>query len=424
MDNNALLLLAGAKKKTVTVSTIGEQGQIGFGGGIYGGDSSDLTAIGLSPLPNNNDPTNENYGSYKHTNGSVMLFIPAFCYRIGNSSAPSYSRDGNNALEIRDASLGEGNGWILHRAFIDGGQKKSGFFIDKYLCSKDSTGKLAISIKHGNPICLSDIYIESKDMGELCEGLVYDAITLSRARGEAYACVSAFQWSAIAMLSLAHGQAAKSTKECAWFDSKYQTNFPKGNNNGLKDYDDPSVTFTLASDNYDGTSLTGSASNLAKTTHTGQIWGITDINGNKYQPLLGLLIRTGFRPAKESVQMHAFTSANYTDLSLFESYVTGCGISSGRRFGNNNNSAFFAESSGSSRALCGVVPTASGYSSTGTALFGTDYGSYYDYPAYVVLASGGVSSEYDGGVWLRHGYRTHWSHNEPTGGFRAAGYAK
>ena len=421
MDNNALLLLAGAGKPRVTKQTIGEQGRIGFGGGIYGGDSSDLTAIGLSPLPNNNDPTNENYGSYKHTNGSVMLFIPAFCYRIGNSSAPSYSRDGNNALEIRDASLGEGNGWILHRAFIDGGQKKSGFFIDKYLCSKDSTGKSAISVKNGSPICTSTSYINSSAMPD-CSGFIYDAITLSAARGSTYACVSAFQWSAIAMLSLAHGQAAKSTQECAWFDSNYQTNFPKGNNNNLRDIDDSSVTFTACRP--EPASLTGSASNLAKTTHTGQIWGITDINGNKQQPLLGLMQQTGFRVAKESVKMHDFTKSNYTHDSLYESYISGCGLGKGKRFGNGENRVFFTDSSGPSRALCGVVPAANGCSSSGTTLFGNDNAYYYNENRRAVFASGSSSGGSYSGVWYRYGFSYGWDSEDYHTGFRAAGYAK
>lgn len=47
MDNNALLLLMGAKNSK---QTIGKAGQQGFGVGVYGGDPSDLTAMGLSPM--------------------------------------------------------------------------------------------------------------------------------------------------------------------------------------------------------------------------------------------------------------------------------------------------------------------------------------------------------------------------------------
>lgn len=419
VDNSELLMLLGGKKPK---STIGVQGEIGFGGGLYDGDPADLEAIGLSPLPNNDDPTNENYGSYVHTNESVMLFVPAFCYRIGNASAPSYSRDGANALEIRDAKLGEGDGWILHRAFIDGGVKKSGFFIDKYLCSQDATGSVAISVKNGNPICTSVYYVNSSSMPD-CAGKVYDAISLSRARGDAYACVSAFQWSAIAMLSLAHGQATKSTECCAWFDPNYRTNFPKGNNKDLSDVDDSSIVFAQAPGNYRKTSLTGSASNIAKTTHTGQVWGITDINGNKNQPLLGLVVpAVGFRVAKESVKMHDFTKSTYAENSMFEPAVEGCGVGSLRYFGNGKNQAFYTEASGPYRALCGVVPTAIGYSSSGTALFGNDYGNYTGDNDNAIKTSGDNSFFDRAGVWSRF-YDGYWTADRATDGFRAAGYA-
>lgn len=419
IDNSELLMLLGGKKSK---QTIGVQGKTGFGGGLYGGDPADLKAIGLSPMPNNDNPTNENYGSYVHTNGSVMLFIPAFCYRIGRASAPSYSRDGANALEIRDAGLGEGDGWILHRAFIDGDAKKSGFFIDKYLCSKDSTGDIAISVKKGSPIATSTMFNFSNAMLD-CLGKTLDAITLSRARGEAYACVSAFQWSAIAMLSLAHGQATNSTKDCAWFDPEYRTNFPKGNNSrSLTDVDDSSVSFTKDSNNYGSTCLTGSASDLAKTTHTGQIWGITDINGNMFQPLLGLMQKDGFRAAKESVKMHDFTKDNCTKISMFEVPVSGCGTGVGKNFGQAQNQAFFTETSGPGRALCGVVPTAIGYSSGGARLFGYDAGAYTDNVSYPVFASGFYGDVDGAGIWRRNGTDYLWSTNNYNASFRAAGY--
>lgn len=57
------------------------------------------------------------------------------------------------------------------------------------------------------------------------EGVGYDAITFSRARGDHYSLTTVYQWSAMSMLSLAHGQAATSTAYCAWFDSSHYTNF-------------------------------------------------------------------------------------------------------------------------------------------------------------------------------------------------------
>lgn len=422
IDNSELLMLLGGKKRAK--QTIGVQGEIGFGGGLYGGDPADLEAIGLSPLPNNDDPTNENYGSYVHTNGSVMLFVPAFCYRIGNPSAPSYTRDGDNALEIRDAKLGETDGFILHRAFIDGGKAKLGFFIDKYLCSKNFTETLAISVKNGDPIALVSLkYVNSDSMPD-CVGDVSDAITLGRARGKAYSCASGFMYAALAMLSVAQGQATKSIKECAWFDPNYQKNYPKGNNNLLKDTDDSSVIFTQSLGHSLRISTTGSASNLAKTTHTGQIWGVTDINGNMPQPCLGTMSAGAYRVAKETTLMHSFTKDNFKDIwgDLYDTVPLEDVASSNKYYwGNENYGSFHKKSSGMYRALCGLIPTGIGTSDLGTPLFGRDYGSASTGGNNkIVIAAGSFSGSSTAGVFFRGSITP-----DTAGlyGFRVGGYA-
>lgn len=417
MLNRGLLLASG---KAGGNQTIGEAGGQGFGVGVYGGDPADLDAMGLTPMDGCDDPSSDNYGNYVHTNGSIMCFIPAFCYRIGNPAAPSYARDNENALEIRDASEGEGDGWVLHRAFIDGGEIKSGFFMDKYLCSKDSTGKIAVSVKNGNPICTSTSYINSSSMPG-CVGQVLDAITLSRARGEHYACVSAFQWSAMAVLSLAHGQAATSAEFCAWYDANRQTNFPKGNNSSLKDTNDSTVTFTKASGNYGSTSLTGSASNFAKTTHNGQNSGICDINGNKYQPLLGVNNPSSqviYIP-KEPTKMHDFTKEDYASQTLMEK----ASISKADGSWGWGANAFQTDKSGVQRALFGVYPKT--FAGSSTALFGNDYGYNNRGSALVVLASGRCGGGSDAGVFSRDGGDYYlWAGGAGDVGFRAAGYAR
>lgn len=101
IDNSELLMLLVGKKSK---SLIGSAGQQGFGVGVYGGDPADLTAMGLAPMEGCEDPTSDNYGNYIHTNGSIMCCIPAFCYRLGKATAPSYSQDGVDALEIKDAT--------------------------------------------------------------------------------------------------------------------------------------------------------------------------------------------------------------------------------------------------------------------------------------------------------------------------------
>lgn len=424
MDNNALLLLMGAKKSSK--QTIGKAGQQGFGVGVYGGDPADLTAIGLSPMQGCKNPASENYGNYIHTNGSVMVFIPAFCYRIGHTSAPSYSRDGANALEIRDASLGQGDGWFLHRAFVDGGKQKLGFFVDKYLCSKKSDNpNIAVSVKNADQISLTNDsgYINSSSMTG-CIGYIYDAITLGRARGEGYSCVSAFQWSALSILSLACGQAATSADNCAWYDANHDTNFPKGSNNNCKDINDSSVTFSAHS-MYLNFGKTGSGTPFAKTTHNGQACGVADVNGCMWQPLLGIYQESSsgtFAVAKESYKMHDFTKYNYNTSSNFDT-VGGFSNGSGC-WGNGSNCAFSTGSTNTERSMFGVFPVSSGASEGGTSLFGNDYANSYYNRFQVVLAVGKYSNGSKAGVWYRNGGYDAWASDNYYAGFRSAGYAK
>lgn len=415
MNNNALLLLAGAKK---TKQTIGVAGQQGFGVGVYGGSSADLTDIGLSPMQGCEDPASENYGNYQHTNGSVMVFIPAFCYRIGNPSAPSYSRDDDNALEIRDAALGEGDGWILHRAFIDGGQQKRGFFMDKYICSKDNTRKLAISVKNADGISLANSH-QSSSMMPGCNGNLYDSITLSSARGNTYSLTTGFQWAAISMLSLAHGQAANSAQWCGWFDKTHTTNYPKGNNSNLKDYDDPSVTWT-AHDTLGryGVGKTGSGLPFNKTTHNGQTCGITDVNGNMAQVTLGITSPSSgnYNVLRDSVRSSDITKENVLLDYLYELYPTS---NTQLRYYWGNN-AFYRDVSGTQRALCGLIPQE--FSLSKSNLFGIDLFKTSTVDKAALLVAGFSSGrQEDAGVWIR--FFSEWSGGDTSISFRVAGYA-
>lgn len=403
--------------------TIGKAGDMGFGVGVYGGSSADLAEMKLTPMVGYDDPSHANYGNYQHENGSVMCFVPAFCYRIGNPAAPSYSRDGANAVEIGAPELAGTDGWVLHRAFIDGGQQKLGFFVDKYLCSKKSgNSNIAVSVKNANQISLSTSYENSSYMTG-CRGRIFDAITLSRARGEAYACVSAFQWSALSILSLACGQAATSAENCAWYDPNHTINFPKGSNNYRKDYNDSSVTFSQHSKNSDF-GKTGSGTPFAKTTHNGQACGVADVNGCMWQPLLGVYQMSGgtFAVAKESYKMHDFTTGNYNTSSNFDT-VSGFYSSPSGYWGNGSNCAFTTETSGAKRAMCGVFPVSSGADSSGTALFGNDYARYGASTDYVVLAAGNYLDASNAGVWFRNGSVVGWNGDYSSVGFRAAGYA-
>lgn len=430
MDNNALLLIAGAKK---IKQTIGVAGQQGFGVGVYGGDPADLTTIGLSPMQGCESPASENYGNYKHTNGSIMCCVPAFCYRLGNSTAPSYSRDGANALEIKDASefpqfkhnkafsdgdADFGDGWILHRAFVDGGKMKNCFFMDKYLCSNNGSNQAA-SIKNADWLmCLdnSSSYT-TKTMGG--DGCGYDAITFSRARGDHYSLTTVYQWSAMAMLSLAHGQAATSASYCAWYDSAHTTNFPKGaTNEGGTDYNDSSIKYNAHS--YGSPfAKTGSSNNAEKVSHNGQLCGIMDVAGMCNQLCIGATNKSSSNVGlmKLSVSAHDFTKDNRVDYSLHETFNTGF------RSGPKNFSGLRNGKSGTANwASCGVIPT----STSANSLFGND--EYYEYySADVGLRTGlGYYWEETAGVFCRNfsgRYGYFWSDSFEYFGFRVSGYA-
>ena len=416
VDNSELLMLLGGKKSK---STIGKAGQQGFGVGVYGGGSSKLKAMGLAPMEGCEDPTSDNYGNYIHTNGSVMVFIPAFAIRIGNASAPLYSKYGADTIEIGDVGLNGKDGWAIPRGFYDGGKRHSGFFIDKYISSKDATKKQAISVKKGDPITLASMYNNSSELPN-CVGKFLDAIELSRTRGEHYSLVSCYQWAVISLVTQAHAQAAAGTEACAWYDASGQKNYPKGNNNSGSDVDDSTITFTaVGSGAYNEVRKTGSAVPLAKTTHNGQASGICDVNGNVWQSVLGWQNPTvgHFKTAKMSVKMHDFTKDNRNDDSLFDDYaITG--------FYNNSwnvwKSPALYTTDDPKFPLCGVMPKTPPTSGADAEGFGGDGFYLYANSDSVLHVAGAYSIYFYSGVWCRCGDR--WSYGNLNVSFRAAGY--
>lgn len=417
VDNSELLMLLGGKKSK---STIGEAGQQGFGVGVYGGDPADLTAMGLAPMEGCEDPTSDNYGNYIHTNGSVMVFIPAFAIRIGNASAPLYSKYGADTIEIGETKLAGKDGWAIPRGFYDGGEEHPGFFIDKYLNSKDAAKKQAISVKNGDPITLSAMYNKSSELPN-CVGQVLDAIELSRARGEHYSLVSCYQWAVISLITQAHAQAATGTEACAWYDASGQNNYPKGNNNNGSDVDDNTITFTVAgSGSLTNVRKTGSAVPLAKTTHNGQVSGICDVNGNMWQPVLGWRnpLSQKIKLAKLSVKMHDFTKNNIYNNALFDDVTID--VDNGTYYWQTGK-ALYQDTQGLGWAMNGVLPkTIAGTSAD--AMYGKDYVylKYRDERA--LLVAGGYEYRTSAGSWSRYGGLDWSSPHFSAASFRAASY--
>lgn len=434
---------------------IGAQGGQGFGVGIY----PYTLPPGFSALSGTSDPASANYGNYQYIDGSVMVFVPLFYYRIGHTSSPRYAAYGLNAVDIAGietfASEAAANaaGYAMHRAFIDGGSVKSGFFIDKYLASKNGSASCR-SVKDGVPISLTTdtAYTNSNDMVTsegACTGILADAALLSRSRGVGiFNAASIFMYDALATLSLAHGQASTSATHCAWYDAT--NNFPKGcNNMSLADINDAGVTFATAGDSGDANKpKTGSGTPFAKTTHNGQACGVADLNGSIWQVVLGVTspgssatdaaqvangnayvlktsvalssLRAGWNGTNDAWGDKTNLATKYDLISGFFPWGSATGWV---HFGNGSNQVFGGATSGTSylRKCCGAQETTAGTSASGTNQFGADGCYQYNVANLFPLASGAWSSSVGAGAFSRD-----WGLSRSSGftfiGFRAASY--
>lgn len=290
---------------SLEVNDIGIAGDLGFGVGIC---PSELLPSYLIGMTGYTDKASDNYGNYVCTiDGSVMVWIPAFVFKITNDINPPFNgtkveiKSFKNYGYVEDAAIADG--YALHRAFIDGGAIKKGFFVDKYKWSLTNfiydTSGIASSIKNGNPISSSaeskrnatnnyaGSFSNCKSNGQIPADNYGGAWAAAKSRGNDFAIWSMFIHSALAMLSLAHAQAATSLTNCAWYDATGVKNFPKGNNNYGADFNDSSVTFSVCSDSYwssrNEARKNGSGTLFSKTTHNGQNCGVSDIQGDQWQ---------------------------------------------------------------------------------------------------------------------------------------------
>ena len=439
----------------IDTGLIGVQGKQGFGAGIY----PYQLPSGFSALSGTGDPASANYGNYQYSDGSIMVFVPLFYYRIGHTSSPRYAVYGLNAVDIvgietfATEAAANAAGYALHRAFKDGGSVKSGFFVDKYLASKNGTTSCR-SVKDGVPISLTtdSAYTNSNGMVTsegTCTGIPADAVLLSRSRGVGtFNVASIFMYDALATLSLAHGQASTSATHCAWYDAI--NNFPKGcNNNALADTNDAGVTFTTAGDSGSANKpKTGSGSPFAKTTHNGQACGVADLNGSMWQVMLGVTspgssatdaaqvangdayvlktsialssLRAGWNGTNDTWGDATNLATKYDLISGFFPWGSANGFV---YFGNGSNQVFSGATSGASylRKCCGVQETTAGTSASGTNQFGADACYQHNITNLFPLASGHWASAANAGVFYRS-WRYYRSLSSAEFGFRAAAY--
>lgn len=312
---------------------IGTPGAQGFGVGIC----PSLPA-GFSALAGTTDPASENYGNYQYSDGSVMVWIPAFWLRRGHASNPTYAAYGVNSVDVRplsafpDDATAAAQGYYLHRAFINAGKRQPGFFRDKYDCSLNNG--IASAIKNRAPLVSGSsagqpTFSQCTANGQAPSNNYAGAIPAARSRGSQFVPETVFMADAISTLTDAHAQAATSATHCAWYDAAGVTNFPKGNNNNaLKDANDAGVTFTGAGNTtYPAYALTGSGTPFAKTTHNGQACGITDVNGNVWKINPGLTCIASGKTITGATQTNPvqITIANHGYTTGRPALITGVG---------------------------------------------------------------------------------------------------
>ena len=413
--------------KKAPINHIGTPGAMGFGIGIC-----PAMPNGFSKLTGTTKQGHDNYGNYQYTDGSIMCWIPAFYYKYGTGA----NGLGINVVDIKayafftDVAAANTYGYALHRAFYNGGAIQPGVFVDKYLCSNN--GGIASSIKLGLPLSSAATHNSFSGLNGTPANAYYGAISAAKTRGDRFFCNSRFIFSALVLLSLAHGQASTSTVPCVWYDAAGVKNFPKGcNNNALGDTNDTALTFV--SDGFLNCAKTGSANILAKTTHNGQNCGVVDLNGNLWEIQLGMTAdATNYYLLKESVDIAALTAGNtlatdawgatgiaaqYDSLGATYEALT---ASSTTKFIGSASQVLSEATSGLARAAAGAgIPLLAG--TGGTDLFGND--ALYDYrPNELCPLAGGpwYYGSYSG-VWLL-GLSDMRGNSNDSVGFRAAYY--
>lgn len=293
----------GAANGAGTINNIGVPGQQGFGVGI----APELPA-GFSRLAGTEDPASDTYGNYVYTDGSVVVYVPAFFYKYGTGTNGLPL----NVVDIKPfgayASVGEANGagYALHRAFYNANSIRPGVFVDKYQCSNN--GGIASSIKNANPLSSAGDHNPFSGLAGAPGNFYGVALVAAKTRGARFFCNTRFIFAALALLANAHASASASTAFNAWYMPN--ANFPKGcNNNALGDANDPAISYV--SDGYSNCGKTGSANFFARTTHNGQNCGIADLNGNMWEVNTGLTSNgANFYLLKTSADVNALTSGN------------------------------------------------------------------------------------------------------------------
>ena len=303
---------------------IGLPGGAGFGVGICPTPPS-----GYTPMPGCTDVLSANYGNYQYSDGSIMVWVPAYYFRLGNAANPTYGTYGANSVSVKpisaypDEATANSASFYRHRAFVNAGANQLGFFRDKYDCSNNagtcSSIALAAPVVSG-PAAGQIGFNVCTNNGQTPANNYSGSLQAAKSRGAKFFPESVFIADALARLSEAHAQASTAATYCAWYDATGVKNYPKGNdNNALKSESDLTLSFTTAgASSYPNFALTGSGSTLAKTTHNGQACGITDVAGNIFK------INPGMTCVASDKTITAATQASPVALTIAaHGYTTG-----------------------------------------------------------------------------------------------------
>jgi hypothetical protein len=413
------------------VNNIGIAGQRGFGVGICPGP----LPAGMVEMTGCRDQSSDNYGNYQFSDGSVMVWIPAFFYKWGTGA----NGLAINAVSIKAfsdyATVADANaaGYALHRAFYDGGAVQPGVFDDKYKCSNN--GGIASSIKNGNPLSTAAANNPIGGLNGAPANFYYGVIAAAKTRGANFFPGSVFIRRAVSLLSYAHAQASTSTTWCAWYHAT--NNFPKGcNNNALGDVNDAALAFVSAGNGtYPTANKTGSANFFARTTHNGQNCGIADVNGTIWEIALGVTSdATNYYILKTSAAMKNITAGNtlatdawgatgiaalYDSLGASYGALWATGANRTTYFGSASQ-VFDAAVTGNAWNATGAgIPLAAGIG--GTNAFGSDYLLDYKPNEMCPLVSGNWSDSSGAGAWALDLYAAR-GYSDSHMGLRAALY--
>ena len=420
-----------------SINHIGVAGQQGFGVGI-----APQLPTGFAKLYGTEDPASDNYGNYQYTDGSVMVYVPAFFYKYGTGA----NGLALNVVDVKafsayaDVATANAAGYALHRAFYNGGSIRPGFFYDKYKCSLNGT--VASSLKNGNALTsavrgslTTAVFASCTGNGQTPANAFYGSIAAAKSRGNSFFPHTQFMRSALALLSLAHGSASSTTTYCAWY-SAGSTNFPKGNNNNaLGDANDGSIAYVAdGNGTYPGCGKTGSANFFSKTTHNGQNCGVADVNGLVWdiEPYGLTSNGTNYYLLNTAVDVTTITAGNtlatdawgatglaamYTDIGTTNASLTAS--NSNKTFGSAAQ-VLSEATSGTAWGMTGAgVPLASGVG--GSNQFGNDY-MYDARPNELCVDAGGFCNGSSvAGVWARF-FSTDRSTSGNSYGFSSACY--